>query len=188
MDSLHSIPILSDESLIVNKEGSWPVVDLVRSWQGKYKVYGSFYANNKWNWTSVRNTDPKEWIGGFHLLDPVRWRIPCANGLIAASPGWPTLYLFTKNEDVVKHFLTYIRPNCKNPTRGEYSEDGFQIRFWAEDWPVCFKWMQPLKEKTKQDLTDIPAFCESFPEKSLPDVGTPVKVRPRTGNILRKKR
>ena len=173
-------PILQDKSIVVNTVGSWPVVDLEKSWNSKYLVYGAFFANERWNWTSVRRAKDLDKIGGFHLLDPVRWRIPCENGLVTASPGWPTLYFATRSYDLVEKFLRATRLKCSKPTRGEILiEEGenrsFLIRFWAEDYVPCFRLMRPLKETTKRDRLELPEFCASYPEKSLPDVGVPIR-------------
>ena len=176
-------PILQDKSIVVNTAGSWPVVDLEKSWNAKYLIYGAFFANEKGNWTQTRPYPEKDKLVGFSLLDPVRWRIPCEYGLLTAAPGWPTLHFITKSQLVVTQFLETVRPKCSNPTRGEIAADGtLIIRFWAEDYAPCFRFLRPLKETTKKDKMYLPEFCASYPEHSLPDIGVPIRKQKKGRN------
>lgn len=90
---------------VVVVQGSWKVIDLVKSFHGRYEVYGTLWLDGQHvGPVRVREYRDQYHGVGYDRLDPVRWWIPCADGGIK-SAGPKALELVTDHHPTVVALL-----------------------------------------------------------------------------------
>ena len=133
------------EEIVMAGSASWPCVDLARSWDSAWMVRGTILIDNRWQDCDVREWSQDVWKFGFDRLDPVRWYLPCAQGLVKAAGD---VYLEAKTDR--SSALREILRTGKILSWLASSKHVFLCVFHAEHFTEIAKIMGPKLRKTHE--------------------------------------